>query len=108
MDYVIIEVGGMSEKVKAGDTIRVNRIPDAPPNGKGIELERVLMLRTGEQVKIGSPLVEGASVKATVLGEVKGKKVLVFKKKKRKQYRRTNGHRQQYTTLRIDTIVAGN
>jgi len=57
---------------------------------------------------VGSPLVEGALVRATVLGEIKGKKVLVFKKKKRKQYRRTRGHRQQYTSLRIEEIQAGN
>lgn len=108
MDYAIIDIGGAQGKVSAGDTIRVNRIVGAPANGESLSLNRVLLVRSGETLKVGTPLVEGASVSATVLGEVKGKKVLIFKKKKRKQYRRTVGHRQQYTTLRIDTIVAGN
>jgi len=109
MNYAIIEIGGAQQRVSPGDTIRVNKLdPAAAGSGGKLAIERVLMVRADKTLKVGSPLVAGAAVKATVLGEMKGKKVLVFKKKKRKQYRRTKGHRQQYTTLRIDEIQAGN
>jgi large subunit ribosomal protein L21 len=107
MDYAIIEIAGGQQRVSPGDTIRVNRLSQELEEGATLALNRVLMVKTGEDLKVGSPTVEGATVQATVLGQVKGKKVLVFKKKRRKQYRRTRGHRQQYTTLRIDTIQAG-
>jgi len=108
MNYAVIEIGGGQRKVSPGDTIRVNRLTsDEATTGGTLALDRVLMVKDGETVRVGSPLVEGAVVKATVLGEVKGKKVLVFKKKRRKQYRRTRGHRQQFTTLRIEGIEAG-
>ena len=105
MDYAIIEIGGAQQRVSPGDTIRVNRLPaDETLVGKSIAIERVLLVRSSKTLEIGSPLVEGASVKATVLSETKGKKVIVFKKKRRKQYRRTRGHRALHTTLRIDAI----
>jgi len=108
MSYAVIEIGGGQRKVSPGDTIRVNRLASIEAEkGTEVALSRVLMVSDGGTVRIGSPLVEGAVVKATVLGEIKGKKVLVFKKKRRKQYRRTRGHRQQYTTLRIEGIEAG-
>jgi large subunit ribosomal protein L21 len=107
MDYAIIEIAGGQQRVSPGDTIRVNRLSQELEDGATLALNRVLMVKTGEGLKVGSPTVEGAVVQVTVLGQVKGKKVLVFKKKRRKQYRRTRGHRQQYTTLRIDTIQAG-
>ena len=108
MDYAIIEIGGTQHRVSQGDTIRVERIPAAKAGKKGsLALDRVLLVKVGEAYKVGSPLVEGASVKATVVDEFKGKKVLVFKKKRRKQYRRTKGHRQQGTRLRIEEIRAG-
>ena len=109
MNYAIIEIAGAQQKVSPGDMIRVNRLtPAEAKEGESLAFDRVLMVRADGTLKVGSPLVAGAAVKATVLGEVKGKKVLVFKKKRRKQYRRTRGHRQQYTTLRIDEIQAGN
>jgi len=108
MNYAIIEIGGSQQTVSPGQTIRVNRLPaDAAGENGALAIDRVLMVRSEDAVKVGSPFVEGASVKATVLGETKGKKVLVFKKKRRKQYRRTRGHRQQFTSLRIDEIQAG-
>ena len=109
MNYAIIEIGGAQRKVSPGDIIRVNRLAAGQAKqGESLALDRVLMVRADGALKVGSPLVAGAAVKATMLGDVKGKKVLIFKKKKRKQYRRTKGHRQQYTTLRIDEIQAGN
>jgi len=109
MNYAIIEIAGAQQKVSPGETIRVNRLASLKAKeGDSLAFDRVLLVRSEGTLKVGSPLVAGAAVKATVLGEVKGKKVLVFKKKRRKQYRRTRGHRQQYTTLRIDEIQAGN
>ena len=106
MDYAVIEIAGGQQRVSPGDTIRVNRLSQDLEAGAPLALNRVLMLKTSAGLKVGSPTVEGAVVQATVLGQIKGKKVLVFKKKRTKQYRRTRGHRQQYTTLRIDTIQA--
>ena len=109
MNYAIIDIGGTQQRVSPGDTIRVNRLdPERAGEGQSVEIDRVLMVRADGALRVGSPLVEGARVRATVLGEIKGKKVLVFKKKKRKQYRRTRGHRQQYTSLRIEEIQTGN
>ena len=107
MDYAVIEIAGGQQRVSPGDTIRVNRLSQDLEEGASLALKRVLMLKTAAGLKVGSPVVEGAVVQATVLGQTKGKKILIFKKKRRKQYRRTRGHRQQYTTLRIDTIQAG-
>ena len=105
MDYAIIEIGGAQQRVSPGDTIRVNRLPsDEAKVGKSIAIERVLLVRSKKTLEIGAPLVEGATVKATVLSETKGKKIIVFKKKRTKQYRRTRGHRALHTTLRIDEI----
>jgi large subunit ribosomal protein L21 len=108
MNYAIIDIGGAQQRVSPGDLIRVNKLGAASARqGETLKLDRVLMVRGESGTRVGSPLVEGASVVATVMGEMKGKKVLIFKKKKRKQYRRTKGHRQQYTTLRIEEISAG-
>lgn len=108
MNYAIIEIAGAQQRVSPGDMIRVNRLDAGrTKQGDSLAFDRVLMVRAEGTLKVGSPLVAGAAVKATVMGDVKGKKVLVFKKKKRKQYRRTRGHRQQFTTLRIDEIEAG-
>ncbi|HET6373970.1 MAG TPA: 50S ribosomal protein L21 [Candidatus Polarisedimenticolia bacterium] len=114
MTYAIIDIGGSQQRVSPGDLIRVNRLSTPSPasekastQGSTVRIDRVLMIKGDAGVKIGSPLIEGAAVTATIMGDVKGKKVLIFKKKKRKQYRRTRGHRQQYTMLRIDGISPG-
>lgn len=75
--------------------------------GDKVELERVLMIADGEDVQIGRPVIEGAKVKATVLGVQKGPKIRIFKMHPKKRYRRRKGHRQDYTRLRIDEIVRG-
>lgn len=105
MSYAIVEIGGMQHRVSPGDEIRVQRLNSS--EGDSLTLDKVLIVQSGEAVRIGTPYVEGASVSAKVLGEVKGKKVLVFKKKRRKQYRRLRGHRQIFTSLQIDEIRAG-
>ncbi|MCS6978501.1 MAG: 50S ribosomal protein L21 [Flavobacteriales bacterium] len=100
--YAIVNIAGQQFKVSPGQQIFVHRL-DA---GEGAELEfnDVYLLENGQQVKVGAPTVEGASVKARVLAHVKGDKVLVFKKKRRKGYQKMNGHRQLFTQIEIQSI----
>jgi len=105
MSYAIVEIGGFQHRVSPGDRIRVQRL-DAG-EGDSVTLEKVLMLQSGDAVQVGAPYVAGAAVTAKILAERKGRKILVFKKKRRKQYRRTRGHRQIFTSLLIDEIRAG-
>jgi large subunit ribosomal protein L21 len=100
--YAVVETGGKQYKVSAGETIEVEKLPLKV--GQQIELDRVLLL-SDEKVWVGDPTVEGAKVMATVVGQGKGKKVIVFKYKPRNRYRRKAGHRQTYTRLRIDKII---
>lgn len=101
--YAIVQTGGKQFQVAKGDILEIEKI-DAQ-EGDQVSLDQVLLVRDGENLTIGQPVVENASVKAKVLAHDKAKKVLVFKFKKRKQYRRTNGHRQQFTRIRIEDIV---
>ena len=101
--YAIIETGGKQYKVSPGQTIDVERLDVA--DGKTVDLDRVLLIADGEQVKVGTPTVEGAKVVATSQGEGKGDKVIVFKYKPKVRYRKKTGHRQLYTRLVIDKIV---
>ena len=103
--YAIVECGGRQYRAEEGSTFPVEKLPHEV--GDQIELENVLMLVNGEDVKIGQPTVSGVSVKATVVDQFKGKKIFVWKYKPKKRYRRRQGHRQQYTRLRIDEIIAG-
>jgi large subunit ribosomal protein L21 len=101
--YAVIESGGKQVKVAVGDTVDVERMPLRA--GETVELEQVLLVADGDQVTVGRPLVEGAKVRATVVDQVTGEKVIVFKYKPKIRYRRKTGHRQKYTRLRIDEIV---
>lgn len=103
--YAVVESGGRQYKAIAGQAIAVERLPYEA--GDKVELERVLMIADGEDVQIGRPVIEGAKVKATVLGVQKGPKIRIFKMHPKKRYRRRKGHRQDYTRLRIDEIVRG-
>ena len=100
--YAILETGGKQYKVRPGDTIEVEKLAVEP--GQTVELGRVLMVGDGDQVTIGSPLVEGASVVAEVVDQHRGPKIIVFKYKSKIRYRRKTGHRQSLTTLRISEI----
>lgn len=102
MKYAIIEDGGKQYKAVEGDTIEVDRFPAEV--GDQLDLEKVLFIRDDEEVHIGKPLIEKAKVQATVVGQVKGPKVVVFKYKPRIRYRVKSGHRQKYTRLQIDSI----
>lgn len=102
MKYAIIESGGKQYKAVPGGTIEVDRLMVEP--GASVELD-VLLVADDNEVQVGKPLVAGKKVKASVLGEVKGPKVIVFKYKPKKHYRRKNGHRQHYTRLMIESLV---
>jgi large subunit ribosomal protein L21 len=100
--YAVVSTGGKQYRVEAGSELVVERVPgDA---GDAITFDRVLLVGDGEAVTIGTPVVEGASVSGTVLGEALGPKLIVFKFKQKATYRRKNGHRQHLTRVRIDEI----
>ena len=101
--YAVIKTGGKQYKVSEGDTIKVEKL--AGKAGESIEISDVLMVG-GEEVKIGAPLLPNAKVTARIVEQGKDKKILVFKSKRRKGYRKTNGHRQPITRLRITGIEA--
>ena len=100
--YAIIRDRGMQYRVEEGQIVEIALL-DAPP-GSQVELSEVLLIG-GDRPQVGSPLVEGAKVLAKVLGDVKGDKIVVFKYKNKKRYRRRTGHRQQYTRIAISQIV---
>lgn len=102
--YAVIHTGGKQYRVSVGDRIDVERI-DAEP-GTEITLDRVLMVAQDGDVKIGTPVIEGAKVIASVDEQARGKKVITFKMRAKKRYRRKMGHRQQLTRLTIKDIVA--
>jgi len=102
--YAVIKTGGKQYRVSPGDSIEVEKLPHEV--GEQIELAQVLLVADGSGATIGRPLVKGAKVKATVTRQAKGRKVIVFKYRSSKRYRRRKGHRQHFTRLRIDEIVA--
>ena len=102
MKYAIVEDGGKQFRAIEGATIDVDHF--SSEIGEEIDLERVLLVADEDQVSVGTPLVSGAKVQATVVSQVKGPKVVVFKYRPKKHYRVKKGHRQQYTRLKIDSI----
>src|SRR5215470_8043356 len=101
--FAVIRTGGKQYRVAPNDVIKVERLPGAA--GEIIELGEVLMLGDGDKVTVGAPLVGGACVGASVIAQGQGDKVLIFKKNRRHNYRRKNGHRQDLTVLRITEIL---
>lgn len=101
--YAIMKSGTRQYRADVGNTVLVERLPLEV--GQQLELDDVLLVSDGEQVKVGQPTVEGAKVLATVVAQEKGPKIHIFKYHPRKRYRRRAGHRQQYTRLRVDEIV---
>jgi large subunit ribosomal protein L21 len=102
--YAVVKTGGKQYRVSPGDSIDVEKLPYEV--GHQIELDQVLLVANGSGAKIGQPLVKGAKVKATVTRQAKGRKVIIYKYRPSKRYRRKKGHRQHFTRLRIDEIVA--
>ena len=101
--YAVVKTGGKQYRVVAGDKLKVEQIP--ADVGAEVILDQVLMVGEGESVRLGQPLLSGASVKATVVSHGRGEKVKIFKMRRRKHYQKHQGHRQNYTELRIDSIL---
>jgi large subunit ribosomal protein L21 len=103
--YAIIRDRGMQYRVEQGQVLSIDLLDEAEP-GSQIELGEVLLVGDGDSVKVGSPLLSGALVRAEVLGMKKGEKIVVFRYRNKKRYRRRTGHRQRYTQIKISEIVA--
>ena len=101
--YAVVQTGGKQYRLSVGDSVRVEKLAGEP--GTVVDLPQVLMVGDGEQVSVGSPVIEGACVKAEILAHGRDKKIRVFKMKRRKKYRRTQGHRQSFTHLRVTEIT---
>jgi large subunit ribosomal protein L21 len=101
--YAIIKTGGKQYRISPGDVLRVERLPGE--RGDEVILDQVLLITDGDAVQVGQPLVHNATVRTEILRQGKGKKVLIFKKKRRKNYRRKQGHRQLFTALQINEII---
>ena len=100
--YAIVETGGKQFRVSEGDVIRTDHV--GTEVGASVTFDRVVLASNGDDVSIGTPLVDGASVTGTVLRQAKDKKILVFRYKPKKRVRKLNGHRQPYAEVRIDKI----
>lgn len=100
----VIKTGGKQYVVSKGDRLTIDKIDGEP--GSKLELNEILLVLDGENQKVGTPLVSGAKVSATILGQEKAKKIIVYKYKRRKGYHKKQGHRQRVTEISIDDIVA--
>jgi len=101
--YAVVKTGGKQYRVSAGEKLKVEQIP--ADVGAEVILDQVLMVGEGESVRLGQPLLSGASVKATVVSHGRGEKIKIFKMRRRKHYQKHQGHRQGYTELKIEAIV---
>jgi large subunit ribosomal protein L21 len=105
-DYAVVEHGGKQYRVSLGDVLLVERtVPDLKA-GDELRFDRVMMLSQSDAVTVGKPVVEGASVLSQIVEPERGKKIIVFKKKRRKGYKRTQGHRQDLYRVRVEAIEA--
>ncbi|MBW7861637.1 MAG: 50S ribosomal protein L21 [Rhodocyclaceae bacterium] len=102
--YAVIKTGGKQYRIAAGEKIKIEQIP--ADVGSEVTFDQVLMVGEGESVKIGTPVVSGAAVKATVVSHGRHDKVKIFKMRRRKHYQKHQGHRQNYTEVRIEAISA--
>ncbi len=100
--YAVVDSGGKQYKVKAGDVLRVEKLPGEV--GSPVTFERVLMVADGDTLNVGRPLLENTAVRGHIVEQGRERKVLVFKYKRRKRYRRKQGHRQPFTAVKIDSI----
>jgi large subunit ribosomal protein L21 len=103
--YAVIRTGGKQYRVAPGDKLRVEKLPGKV--GDAVTFKEVLFVGAGESTKIGKPLLMGAAVEAKITAQDKGKKIIIFKFRRRKNYRRKNGHRQFFTALEVTQIKGG-
>jgi large subunit ribosomal protein L21 len=102
--YAVILTGGKQYKVAPGDVLNIEKLE--AKKGDTVELKEVYMISDGDKVSVGKPTLASAMVTAEVMGEDKGEKLLIFKHRRRKGFRKTNGHRQHYTTIKVKDIKA--
>lgn len=102
--YAVLSTGGKQYKVEEGDVLRIEKI--SGDVGASVSFDKILMFSDGEKVRVGTPLIDGISVSGHIVEQDKAKKILVFKYKRRKNYRRKQGHRQPFTAIKIDSISA--
>ena len=105
MSYAIIQTGGKQYKVKAGEILKIERLEESKPNTK-IEFKEILAYGDKKTIELGSPIVEGAKVEADLIENSKNRTILIFKKRRRQNSRRKNGHRQQYSLIKISKIFS--
>ena len=105
MSFAVIQTGGKQYKVKASDILKIEKIKNSKPEGK-IEFNEILAYGDDKTLEVGSPLVKGAKVEAELLKNSKNRTILIFKKRRRQNSRRKNGHRQQYSLIKIKKIFA--
>jgi large subunit ribosomal protein L21 len=103
MKYAIVEDGGKQYKAVIGDSIDVDKYPLEV--GEELDMDRVLLISDGENVKVGKPFIQGAKIQATVVAQVKGPKIIIFRYKPKERIRSKTGHRQKYTRVRVDAII---
>ena len=105
MSFAVIQTGGKQYKVKAGEILKIEKLSDGKPNSK-IEFKEILAYGDDKSIELGSPVISGAKVEAELLKNSKNRTVLIFKKRRRKNSRRKNGHRQQFSLIRVSKIMS--
>ena len=105
MSYAIIQTGGKQYKVKAGEILKIEKLTDSKPNTK-VEFKEILAYGDDKMIELGSPIISGAKVEADLIKNSKNRTVLIFKKRRRHNSRRKNGHRQQYSMIKIVKIFS--
>ena len=105
MSFAVIQTGGKQYKVKSGEILKIEKLPESKDNTK-IEFKEILAYGDNKTVEIGSPIVQGAKVEANLIKNSKNRTVLIFKKRRRQNSRRKNGHRQQHSMIRINKIFS--
>ena len=105
MSYAVIQTGGKQYKVKSGEIIKIEKLPDSKPDTK-IEFKEILAYGDNKNIEVGAPIVQGAKVEANLIKNSKNRTVLIFKKRRRQNSRRKNGHRQKYSLIRINKIFS--
>ena len=105
MSYAVIKTGGKQYKVKSGEILKIEKLPDSKPDSK-IEFNEILAYGDDKTIEVGTPIVSGAKVEADLIKNGKDRTILIFKKRRRQNSRRKNGHRQEHTMIRINKIFS--
>ena len=105
MSYAVIQTGGKQYKVKSGEILKIEKLPESKPDAK-IEFKEILAYGDNQIIEIGTPIVQGAKVEANLIKNSKNRTVLIFKKRRRQNSRRKNGHRQEFSMIRINKIFS--